>query len=318
MKKLLAIVLCVMMFASFTVNAFAQYDTSDQRKWESASQTNKIVEALKTNVNNMYGAIAADTAVYQGIKSIDDMLDGLVKEMMKGYTPGSTSSIFYRNSAGTSTGSPTGQASDTIKDAVMAGLRSTIGGTITDYMTKHTNDYYKTDSNGNRVFDAAAYAGVFAKAATEAVASEKAVAGIQSYMYYILQRSTYEKVADQLSSLSSDINAWEHWDDYGWQSFGHYPVVGRAGITGTNGDNLMQNVNAIYQEFLTVENAAGNPGGMVGVDLDLDYNRFTNNNWEVGENGAVTDILLGNVNTIVGNANENVETPLVIAGAAVN
>ena len=190
MKKLLALILCVMMFVSIIPTAaFAAYDTTDQRVWRGKGQIEDIIDALRTNVQLMYGSIAADTAVYQSVKSVDDMINSLADEMIKGYAP---------------TTAGTGQAGSVIKDAVIAGLRSTIGGEVSDYLDKHSNEYYVLDKNGNRILDPSKYAGVFASALSGAVASDKAVAGIQSYMYYILQRSAYEQTAQQLA----DIGIW--------------------------------------------------------------------------------------------------------------
>ena len=124
MKKLLALILCVVMVLSLAPAAFAAYDTADQRVWRGASQTKDIVNALRTNVESMYGSIAANNGVFQTVKAIDDMMDGLVKEMVKDYNPTSTAGV--RSLSGSD-----------LKDAVMAGLRSTIGGEISDYLTKH-------------------------------------------------------------------------------------------------------------------------------------------------------------------------------------
>ena len=122
MKKLLAMILCVMMFVSIlSTTAFAAYDHEDQRVWRGKGQISDIIDALKTNTNLMYGSIAADTAVYQSVKAIDDMMKDLVDKMIEGYAP---------TTAGTT------QPGNVISDAVIAGLRSTIGGEISDYLTQ--------------------------------------------------------------------------------------------------------------------------------------------------------------------------------------
>jgi hypothetical protein len=69
-----------MMFVSIVPTAAfaANYDTSDQRVWKGASQDQKIVEALRTNIENMYGSYAVDNAVYNSVKTIDGILKDLV------------------------------------------------------------------------------------------------------------------------------------------------------------------------------------------------------------------------------------------------
>lgn len=297
MKKLLALILCVMMFVSIIpTSAFAAYDHEDQRLWRGEGQIKDIIEALKTNVYIMNGSLAADTAVYQTVKSIDKMLNDVVDEMIKGYEP---------------TGAGTRLPGSDISDAIIAGLRATIGGEISDYLSKHTFQYYVTDKNGNTIFDPAKYVGVFAKAASNALSSGKAVAGIQAYMYYILQRSTYEKAAQDLSLLRTDMAGWGNWGKYGFDDLSvpawamHMPGTDIDNPFFNNIDGTMHGVNAIFQEYLTAE-------GMLGVDLDGD------GFWDTGIDGTALDIVQGLVKTtgtdpITGKptaGSENAETPI--------
>jgi hypothetical protein len=304
MKKLLALILCVMMFVSvMSTSAFAAYDHTDQRVWRGEGQEKDIVDALKTNINVMYGTIAADNAVYKTVKSIDDIMKDLVDGMMENYAP---------------TAHGTTQQGNVISDAVLAGLRATIGGEISDYLTKHANEYYTYDKHGNKILDPAKYAGVFAKAASGAISSKKAVAGIQSYMYYILQRGTYEQVAEQLFNLRQDMVSWGNWGKYGFDDL-TYANPGNMHMPGNDIDNpnplnnnidgTMHGVNAVFQEFLT-------PWGMVGVDMNGD------DFWDTGIGtaaapGTTYDIVVGKVDTIgqkadgtPGDGSENGETPI--------
>jgi hypothetical protein len=296
MKKLLALILCVMMFVSIIPTAaFAAYDTTDQRVWRGKGQIEDIIDALRTNVQLMYGSIAADTAVYQSVKSVDDMINSLADEMIKGYAP---------------TAAGTQQAGSVIKDAVIAGLRSTIGGEVSDYLDKHSNEYYVLDKNGKRILDPSKYAGVFASALSGAVASDKAVAGIQSYMYYILQRSAYEQTAQQLADLVTSMAGWGNWGKYGFDDLEagtpfHMPGLDIDYAGPNNVDGTMHGVNAVYQEWLTSE-------GMLGVDLNGDKA------WDTGNLTPVTtEILNPRVPTTDANGNgdgkgtENAETAFV-------
>ena len=295
MKKLLAMILCVMMFVSIlSTTAFAAYDHEDQRVWRGKGQISDIIDALKTNTNLMYGSIAADTAVYQSVKAIDDMMKDLVDKMIEGYAP---------TTAGTT------QPGNVISDAVIAGLRSTIGGEISDYLTKHSNQYYVYDKHGNRILDPAKYAGVFAAAASNAIGSEKAVKGIQAYMYYILQRSAYEQTAQQLADLRTDMTGWGNWGKYGFDDLEAGTPFHMPGwdidYAFNNIDGTMHGVNAAYQEWLTT-------GGMLGVDMDAD------GVWNTGIDGIALDVL-GLVTTTGSGTDgkptagtENAETPIWI------
>jgi len=254
MKKLLALILCVMMFvAIIPTAAFAAYDTTDQRVWAGAGQTNKIVEALRTNINNMYGSIAVDNAVFNSVKQIDGIIKDLVDGVLKDY--------------GTSPWGGAGSltSASTLNDAIVAGLRSTIGGEISDYLNKHQSEYYTYDGRGNKIFNPTAYAGVYAKAASGALTSEKAVAGIQAYMLYAMSRSVANNVANQAHDLETSINGWEHWGDYGFGDMGrtilswHVPgsdVDGRHDL-----DGILHNVGSSYASVLSAL-------GQLGVNVD--------------------------------------------------
>jgi hypothetical protein len=248
-----------MMFVSvMSTSAFAAYDHQTQRRWRDAGQLDKIMDALKTNVENMYGTMAANTAVFNGVKSIDDMMTKLVDEMMKGYAP---------------SGFGTRESSTTISDAIKAGLRATIGGEITHYLSDHVNDYYHTNSTGVRIFDPVAYANAFAKAATGAVASEKAVKGIQSYMYYILQRSAFEQLSSDANDLANRIASFSDYSAYGFTD-GTVP----AGWDITVLTNILNNVNAPIDTALTgVNPAVPSAGGMLLANLDNNNTGFDGN-----------------------------------------
>jgi citrate lyase gamma subunit len=102
MKKLLALILCVMMFVSvIPTMAFAtegdKYDTTavepkDDPKLkadlEAASaykkQIEKMIENTKKNVATAYGVLAMDQVVYSSAKSMDDVIGGLVDRIADG------------------------------------------------------------------------------------------------------------------------------------------------------------------------------------------------------------------------------------------
>jgi hypothetical protein len=286
MKKLLALVLCVMMFVSvMSTSAFAAYDTTDQRVWAGASQQKKIVEALRTNVENMYGSYAVDNAVYNSVKTIDDIIKDLVDEALKDY--------------GSNAFSPT--SGTTINDAIVAGLRSTIGGQITDYLQKHQNDFYRFDSLGNRVFNPSAYAGAFAKAASEALTSEKAAAGIQAFMLYAIQRSAFSKLALEADSLRNEIIGWEHWADYGWDDTSRSILGWHVPGTDTDGTN---NLDGVLHRLTGAYDTALSALGQLGVDLNDD------GVFNLGFFGRIVDVD-GNIQNSSAATNERVNSALL-------
>ena len=183
MKKLLALILCVMMFVSIIpTSAFAAYDTADQRVWRGDGQSADIIKALRQNIENMYASIAVDNAVVSSVKSFNTMINDLVDNLLKDYNPSAWG---------------TGLDSATLGSTIKAGLKATVGGAISDYISKHSYQFVDYDSHGNAVFNPVKYASVFSAAATDALASKKAMKGIEAYMVYTLQRSVYEKVAQQ-------------------------------------------------------------------------------------------------------------------------
>jgi hypothetical protein len=290
MKKLLALILCVMMFVSvISTSAFANYDHTDQRTWKGESQNKKIVEALRTNLNNIYGSYAVDTAVFKSVKTIDDMLKDMVDKMLEDYAP---------NINGTTT------SSSAINDAILAGLRSTVGGEITDYLDKHQADFYVTDSLGHRVFNPAGYAGAFATAASKALTSGKAIAGIQAYMIYAANRAAFNNFSQQAADLRNEIIAWNHLGDYGWDDATkgihawHVPLTDMDGTY--NLDGVLHGIGDSYASVLSVL-------GQLGVDLDADAA------FGLGFNGLVNTVD-GTVVTSTASENETVVTPLKNSG----
>jgi hypothetical protein len=296
MKKLLALILCVMMFVSvMSTAAFAdsnstKYDTTDQRTWKGESQNQKIVEALRTNIENMYGSYAVDNAVYNSVKTIDGILKDLVDGALKDYTTSA-----FNGDAGL-------VSSSDLNDAIVAGLRSTIGGQISEYLNKHYNDYYTYDSMGHRVFNPTKYAGVYAKAASDALTSSKATAGIQAYMLYAYQRSAFNTVANMAHDLATDIDGWDHWDDYGFSDMDRGIHSWLVPNEGNFVDGILHNIDPNYASMLSAL-------GQLGVNLD--GNKVNGHNqFGLGFDGWVTTVD-GELALSAGSDDETVTTALI-------
>jgi len=261
MKKLLALILCVMMFVSvMSTAAFADVgNPAIQRKWEGSTQSKDIVEALRNNVQNIYGNLAADQVIFDSMKSTNTMINDLVDEMLKEYRSNATYG--------------TGVAKDTIRDAIRAGIKSAVGGTISDYLDGHTSDYITYDKWGNAIVDPIKYASVYGKALSKALSSADAVNGIQAYYMYAAQRAAYEDMAAKAGNLKIAVDNESFWDAFGFDvrntAVNTWYVPGTAVNNIDNKDGILHNVNDTISEFL-------NPAGLLGADLD-NSNGITSN-----------------------------------------
>jgi hypothetical protein len=142
MKKLLAMVLCVMMFVSvLSTNAFADkarvpahpdMDTGTIVDTPRAASNNDAIKKAKENIEYMYGALAADNAVFGAIKSVDSVIGDLAKELFKDVDE-------FR-------GIPGGKLESNTKTV----LRDYIGSAIVNYLDDHRGNY-ETASQSFRV-----------------------------------------------------------------------------------------------------------------------------------------------------------------------
>ena len=138
MKKLLALVLCVMMFvAIIPTAAFADAATVTRDFTRSITNTplatiaseanaNKAIGHAKKNIEYMYGALAADTAVFETVKNMDSTVDSLVKEMFKDAKnlPFITASALENNTK--------------------LYVKDVLGTSIVNYLDDHWTDFTKT------------------------------------------------------------------------------------------------------------------------------------------------------------------------------
>jgi hypothetical protein len=156
MKKLLALVLCIVMVLSLAPAAFAAVDqdqplptSTATAKWASTSVANKAISNAKKNIEYMYGGMAADTAVFGTIQAMDSIVVDLAKGMFEGideYDYISGGRHWYISNS-------------TLVDNTKALLRNAIGGEVADYMNKHAGSYidgastHWTIRNGTEWFD---------------------------------------------------------------------------------------------------------------------------------------------------------------------
>jgi hypothetical protein len=132
MKKLLALVLCVMMVLSLAPAAFAnpattpahpELDTGLLAPAQSAAANKKAVTNAKANIEYMYGALAADNAVFGTVKAIDSVISSFAKELFADVD-------FYRGLTGSK-----------LEGNTKTVLRDYIGSEIIRDLIKNRSDY---------------------------------------------------------------------------------------------------------------------------------------------------------------------------------
>lgn len=135
MKKLLAMVLCVVMVMSLAPAAFATNTVVVETRVATGTNpppatllttgaANKAVSHAKENIEYMYGTLAADTAVFGTIKSVDSMVSDFAKTLFDGVTD----DIF-------------GVPASVVKDNSKVVMRDILGTAIIDYLEDHKNSF---------------------------------------------------------------------------------------------------------------------------------------------------------------------------------
>jgi len=279
MKKLLALILCVMMFVSvLSTSAFAaekivgeestvpSFNANDGQgyggavldKWTSAYVANKAVKSASEAIEAMTAGLAADKGVFGTVKAID----GVVKDLSKGLFEGITDNY----TIGGRTITP-----KTMEDNTKAYLRSHIGGEIASYMKDHINNYAETKvltmADGTEktytVFDPVKYMNNFATAASKAMSSEKAIKNLQAIVYGVNMVKTQKDVLDGMKDLYDE---WETWDDgdnifkaYGFNSVTNPKTSDWEPLALLDADNVTVNgnVGAIMADWLDATNGGG-------------------------------------------------------------
>jgi len=139
MKKLLALILCVMMFvaiiptAAFAdpapVRAHADQTTLPLTPIPSAAKSADLIKKAKENIDYMYNTLAADNAVFSTIQSMDSIVGSLATNLFDG-----VDTITDLKTGLTITGSKA-------KDNTKVILRDVLGSAIVKYMDDHRSDF---------------------------------------------------------------------------------------------------------------------------------------------------------------------------------
>ena len=200
MKKLLALILCVMMFVSvIPTMAFAdgaQYDTSaavakedpqTKAALEAASaykkQIEKMIENTKKNVATAYGVLAMNQVVYSSAKSMDDVIVGLVDQI--------ADQISGKTINGTKYDAATLK---TFKDDHKKSVRAIIEDIVVKELKD--NEYKYKDKDGK--IDPVKYGQVIADAVNTALNNKDFQAGYQAVATYYALANVADSINDEL------------------------------------------------------------------------------------------------------------------------
>ena len=215
MKKLLALILCVMMFVSvIPTSAFAANPTYDTKPagtatadpttkaaLEAASEYKKQIENMikntKKNVETAYGVLAMDQVVYSSAKSMDDVIGNLVTTITDQLTGKTVNGTKF-----------TAATVKTLKDNTKAHLRALVQALVIDEIdnSKYTDDKGKINP--------VKYAQEIANAVNKALNNKDFQAGYQAVATYFALANVADSINDELKkqrdafkeSIDADFN----------------------------------------------------------------------------------------------------------------
>jgi len=193
MKKLLALILCVMMFvAVIPTAAFADTVYTANSGWASKSASKDAIDSAKDNIEAAYGALVADKTVYGTVQAID----GIITSMAKG---------FFADLEDGATLFDVDFTQDNLIDGTKGFLRSVIGEEICKEMDKKFVKWFDTDT---KKIDPLKYMEVFASAASKAFTSDKAQKAIEDLAYELAWAQVIKSVTDDLDDMYDDVDDW--------------------------------------------------------------------------------------------------------------
>ena len=178
MKKLLALILCVMMFVSvIPMSAYAEWPIVDNpldSANEYANEIKNMIKHTRENIETAYGVLVMDQVVYNSAKGMDDaivnLVDGIAKPLIN-------------------KGKMTKDDSDTVKDAI----RGLIDGMVAKNMMKDAYKYFDGDK-----IDPIKYAQVFANSVSKALTDKDFQKGYEAVATYFALSQIVSDVNDQL------------------------------------------------------------------------------------------------------------------------
>ncbi len=211
MKKLLALILCVMMFvAVIPTAAFAAGTTGGV-----AAAAGQVVPAfvdkaiaaaaikdLNDDIKALYTATVANETVFGSAKAIYDFTNGMAKELLK-----DQESITFHTAAGDVT-----IYNEDLVSNLRKGLNHIIGDEIRNYMDKRVAAY--TNNAGN--VQPEKYLNTYVNALNATLASEKAQKNIQELFMEVACMKAQMDANDAADDLYQAIIDWDHWNEFNW------------------------------------------------------------------------------------------------------
>ena len=220
MKKLLALILCVMMFVSiiptmaFATDAAATPADADgysmsiaaakgnpatKTDLEAASaykkQVEKMIENTKKNVATAYGMLAMDQIVYSSAKSMDDVVVNLVDQIADQLL-GKTLSYVNEGKK------IDGKALDTFKKNQKTALRGLVEDIVIDEL-KDTSKYIDKDNK----IDPVKYGQAFANAVNKALNNKDFQAGYQAVATFFALANVADSIKSQLETQRDEFKS---------------------------------------------------------------------------------------------------------------
>ena len=178
MKKLLALVLCVVMVMSLAPAAFAGGYAVDDPLYSVAGYNKQIANMIKhtrENVEDAYKALVGDKVVYTSAKAMDDTVVDLVDAI--------ANPLIEK-----------GKANKAWADGVKNAIRHYLDETVAD---KIADDFHKClDKDGN--VDDLKYAQLIANSINKALTDKKFVAGYQAVATYFALGQVVSDIKDNL------------------------------------------------------------------------------------------------------------------------
>jgi len=206
MKKLLALVLCVMMFvAVIPTSAFAAdtYPTVEKPLDPAATYAKEIKNMIKNSrdsIEDAYATIVMDKTVYNTAKAMDDTVVGLVEALTKNMIG---QDIMVRTG---NADFPVGKSkfTKTQADAVKDGVRHLVDSLVAKEMADNSYKYY----NGKDFF-ILDYAQTFANAVSKALTNKDFQKGYEAVATYFavtkLMNDVNKEIEDQYKAFRSEV-----------------------------------------------------------------------------------------------------------------
>jgi hypothetical protein len=264
MKKLLALVLCVMMFVSVVpTSAFAgglAVDVATNTVSTYNTQIKNMIKNTRTDVENSYKALVGDKVVYTSAKAMDDAIVGLVDAI--------TDPMIEKGSK-----LPNGdRVTKTFADAVKAAVRSYFDATVAE---KINDNLYKARDKDGKIDDLK-YAQLVTDSMAKALNDKDFVKGYQAVATYFALANIVNDIRDD---LKDEYQAFYDSVDADWDSkfAGRYPTLAYTYIDSyaTAADKALANSvlkaaleEALYNAEVTLDAAIAGPAATYETDLE--------------------------------------------------